>query len=59
MQIKHTDQGIHLDGIDREIINQIQSDFPITTRPFQTIADRIGITEQEVLIRICKLKKKK
>jgi siroheme decarboxylase len=59
MQTNHTDQDIYLDGIDREIINQIQSDFPITTRPFQTIADRIGITEQEVLTRICQLKKKK
>lgn len=59
MQTKHTDQDIPLDGMDREIINQIQSDFPITTRPFQTIADRIGITEQEVLTRISRLKKKK
>ncbi len=59
MHTDHTDQDIYLDDIDRELINQIQSDFPITTRPFQIIADQIGITEQEVLTRIYQLKKKK
>ena len=59
MPVNHVDQDILIDETDREIINQIQSDFPITPRPYQTIADRAGITEQEVIARINRLKKKK
>ncbi|MFH2063973.1 MAG: AsnC family transcriptional regulator [Pseudomonadota bacterium] len=59
MQADHGNQDILLDNVDRDIINQIQSDFPITPRPFQTIAERIGITEQDVITRIKHLKKKK
>lgn len=59
MQADHGNKDILLDNINRDIINQIQSDFPITPRPFQTIAERIGITEQDVITRIGHLKKKK
>jgi DNA-binding Lrp family transcriptional regulator len=59
MRTTHVDQDIQLDDIDREIINQIQSDFPITPRPYHTIAELVGITEKEVLTRINQLKKSK
>ncbi len=38
MEKKHTD-----------LITVIQSDFPITDRPFQTLGDQIGWTEREVI----------
>jgi len=45
-----------LDDTDRKILNRIQSDFPITHRPFLSIADDLGLTEAEVLDRIAHLK---
>jgi len=45
-----------LDDTDKRLLNRIQSDFPVTSRPFQTIADDIGLSENEVLERIGQLK---
>jgi len=47
-----------LDALDRRIINDIQSDFPLDRRPFQTIADRLDLSEAEVLARIRRLKER-
>ena len=46
-----------LDSIDSAILNRIQSDFPITSRPYLAVADELGLTEKEVLGRVAKLKK--
>jgi len=46
-----------LDDSDKLIINHIQSDFPITKRPYIAIAEKIGSSEQEVIERILRLKK--
>jgi len=45
-----------LDSIDSAILNRIQSDFPITARPFRTVANELGLTEEEVLDRVARLK---
>jgi DNA-binding Lrp family transcriptional regulator len=45
-----------MDAIDKAILNRIQSDFPITSRPFLTIAEELKLTEDEVLERISGLK---
>jgi DNA-binding Lrp family transcriptional regulator len=45
-----------IDDIDKAILNQIQSDFPITSRPYQTIAEDLGLSESEVLKRVSRLK---
>lgn len=45
-----------MDTIDKAILNRIQSDFPITPRPFLAIAEELGLTENEVLERISRLK---
>ena len=45
-----------MDDIDKAILNRIQSDFPITARPYLTIADELNLTEAEVLDRISRLK---
>ncbi len=46
-----------LDDTDKAILNRIQSDFPITSRPYLAVANELGITEDEVLERISRLKK--
>ena len=45
-----------LDSTDSAILNRIQSDFPITARPFLTVANELGLTEEEVLERVARLK---
>ena len=47
-----------LDTIDRAILNRIQSDFPITSRPYMPIADEVGISEDDVIKRLVRLKEK-
>jgi len=46
-----------LDDIDKTIINRIQSDFPITSRPYLTLANELDLTEKDVLDRVSRLKK--
>jgi len=45
-----------LDDIDKKILNRIQSDFPITERPYQTIADDLELDEKELIDRVRRLK---
>jgi DNA-binding Lrp family transcriptional regulator len=47
-----------MDDIDRAIINIIQSDFPITARPYLEIGERVHAGEEEVLDRIRILKRR-
>ena len=47
---------VTIDDTDRAILNRIQSDFPITSRPYRTIAEELGLPEDEVLERILQLK---
>ena len=46
-----------LDDIDKIIINRIQSDFPITSRPYLTLSNELDLTEEDVLERVARLKK--
>lgn len=45
-----------IDDVDKAILNRIQSDFPVTARPFRTVADELGLSEQQVLKRVSRLK---
>jgi DNA-binding Lrp family transcriptional regulator len=45
-----------MDEIDKAILNRIQSDFPITSQPYQTIADELNLTENDILERVSRLK---
>src|SRR3989339_247614 len=47
-----------MDRLDRDIINEIQSDFPITSRPFLDLANKLGSTEDVILSRIRILKER-
>jgi DNA-binding Lrp family transcriptional regulator len=41
---------------DKLILNRIQSDFPITNRPYQTLAKELGLDEATIIERVRKLK---
>lgn len=43
---------MELDNIDRKILQEIQSAFPVTPRPFQTLAEQLSLKESDVLRRI-------
>ena len=47
-----------IDDVDRAILNRIQSDFPMTKRPFLSIAENLGFSESDVMERLEQLKKK-
>jgi len=47
-----------LDDTDKAILNRIQSDFPITSRPYLAIAKDLDLDEAEVINRLVRLKKK-
>ena len=47
-----------LDETDRRILNRIQTRFPIAPRPYGVIAEDLGLTEDEVMSRIKRLKEK-
>ncbi len=38
-----------LNPLERRLLNDFQDGFPLTPRPFRTIAERIGSTEDEVM----------
>ena len=45
-----------MDNVDRSILNCLQFDFPLTVRPFLSIARTVEIPEEQVLTRIEELK---
>jgi len=45
-----------LDGIEREILNLIQSRFPVSERPYLDLANVLGIREDEAFARIERLR---
>jgi len=45
-----------MDNLDKQLINRIQSGFPIVSRPYQQLGGELGISEQEVISRLARLK---
>lgn len=45
-----------LDNTDKAVVNRIQSDFPITARPYAVLAEELGLGEDELIARVCRLK---
>ena len=41
---------------DLELLNGFQRDFPLTSQPFRTIAERLALSEIEILTALCRLK---
>ena len=48
-------EAANIDTIDRRIIDGLQGDFPICERPYQVAAERLGISEEELLQRLNRL----
>ena len=46
-----------MDITDRQLLNKIQSPFPMVDQPFQQLGEELGISEQEVLDRLAELKR--
>ncbi len=46
-----------LDQLDQQILNEIQQGFPVASRPYQVIGDKIGLTENEVFQRVSSLRR--
>ena len=51
-----SDAGL-LDDTDRLILNRIQSDFPVTAKPYEAIGRELDLSEAEILERLKRLKK--
>lgn len=45
-----------MDSLDKQILDIIQSDFPLESRPYAVVGERIGLTEAETLARVRALK---
>lgn len=45
-----------MDAIDKKLLNILQKDFPLEEEPFRAIGERCGISEEETLSRVQKLK---
>mgnify|MGYP000855179142 CR=1 FL=1 len=45
-----------LDELDKKIIAAMQEEFPLVTEPYREMAERIGISEEELLCRLEKYK---
>jgi DNA-binding Lrp family transcriptional regulator len=51
------DNPSDMDLLDKQILNVIQTAFPMAERPYQAIADEIGLTEAETIERIRRLRR--
>ena len=45
-----------IDDLDKKVIGLIQGDMPVVQRPFAVLAEKIGISEEEFLVRVKNLK---
>jgi len=45
-----------IDNTNKKILNNIQVDFPISSRPYKIIADRLGTLEDELIQRVIQMK---
>ena len=45
-----------MDLIDRKIVMAMQEDFPLVAEPYKELAGRVGVSEEELLIRLQKQK---
>ncbi len=45
-----------MDAYDKQILDIIQSHFPLTARPYAAVGETVGLTEAEVLARVRRLK---
>lgn len=54
--MKNKNEQAELDDLDRELLNRIQEEVPLVKRPFRALADEYGITEEEMLSRVQRMR---
>ena len=47
-----------IDDTNKKILNCIQTDFPVHPRPYKIIAEKLGLTEDELIDRVSKMREK-
>ena len=47
-----------MDATDRAILNEMQSNFPVRSRPYREMGRRLGVSEEEVIARVKELKER-
>lgn len=50
---------LDLDTIDRRLLNAVQTDFPLESRPYLALGERFGCPEQEIIERLSALKRRR
>jgi len=50
--VKRKPKTVSLDDLDKAILNEIQSHFPLVPRPYAEVGERVGAPESEVLRRV-------
>jgi siroheme decarboxylase len=48
-----------MDDLDKNLLNLLQTDFPLVAEPFATLGEKLGIGEDEVIARIAALKEQR
>ncbi len=49
------DGPVILDEADKALLQMLQDDFPLTTRPWDALAERLGTTAEDVMARVRRL----
>lgn len=47
---------MELTSFDKELLNKLQGGIPFVNRPYQVLADQLGVSEERVLKRVAELK---
>jgi siroheme decarboxylase len=55
----HAADTFQMDSLDRQLLDIIQTDFPLVPRPYAALGQRLGIPEEEALERVRALKASK
>lgn len=45
-----------MDAVDRAILNAMQGEFPLSDRPFLPVAEKLGLSETELIDRLSRLR---
>lgn len=45
-----------LEEVDRRILNRMQAEVPLAGRPFAAMGEELGVTEEEVMERVKRMK---
>ena len=56
MYPKNCGRNQPVDALDRRILDLIQADFPLVPRPYELLAGKLAVSEEEVFRRVSKLR---